>query len=840
MGRARRGLWRISAGRWSMNRELAGFTLVLFLVTAFAGCAQPPVRKADFAVAPVPYKDVQVADSFWTPRMENNRNVSIPGMLERSDKSGRNPESRLLEAACYVLATHPDPALRSRLDGYLDRSIERIRSRKQIWSSEGDGDFFAAGNFLELGVAYYEATGSRKMLDVAIEIADDLDSVFGPAGRHDISNHEGIKIGLLRLYRATGNDRYLRLARFFLDTRGNPASRSVMYGPYAQDHAPVKSQPRAIGHSVRATYLYTPLTEIAALTADQEYAQADERIWEDAVSKRTYLTGGIGSYRDEEDYGDDYDLPNLSAWNEICAAYGNVFWNQKLFLLRQDAKFIDVMERTLYNAFLVGVSLGGDTYLYQAPLRTYGAFARQTSFGPNCCPPNLARLLPRLGGLVYAQGDQGLYVNLFVGSKAEIRMKDAPVTVTQETKYPWEGAVKITLRPQEPRTFALFVRIPGWARNQPMPGSLYTYQPAPEKAVSLAVNGSAVPYTVEKGYARIEREWKAGDAVQLDLPMPVRRVTASEQVADDRGMVALERGPLVYCAEQADNPAGVFNLVLPDKGELQFTYRPDLLGGIGEIAGKAFEVTRGPNRTSIMQKEVGFHAIPYYAFSNRAAGEMSVWLAREAAKARIAPLPTIASTSRPTSSCGNGTVAENYPGNQPPTIARRFYPNSQDGSGDISAIFDQLEPANSEDGSAPFLRLHPQSGDQAWVQYDFARPAQVSSVDVYWKDDKQYCVLPAGWRLVYKEGNEWRPVVTAESYGVAGDRYNRISFQPVTTSALRIEIRLQAKVYKKGTLGPPDGNYLDQDFTWFEGGVIEWRVNPPAHPPGNYFLKNIN
>ncbi len=811
-----------------MRMNFIGFAWIAGIALLSAACAQTTVRKADYAVSPVSYKDVQVTDAFWTPRMENNRNVSIPGMLERFDKAGRNPELRLLEAACYALAKHPDPGLRSRIDGYLDKAIERIRSRKQIWSSDGDGDFFAAGNFLELGVAYFEATGDRKMLDVAIEIADDLDSVFGPDKRHDISNHEGIKIGLLRLYRCTGNDRYLRLAQFFLDTRGNPAGRSIMYGPYAQDHQPVKSQTRAIGHAVRATYLYTPLTDIAALTADPEYAQADERIWEDAVSKRTYLTGGIGSYRDEEDYGDDYDLSNLSGWNEICAAYGNTFWNQKLFLLQQDAKYIDVMERTLYNAFLVGVSLAGDTYLYQAPLRSYAGFARQSWFGPNCCPPNLARLLPQLGGLIYAHGDQSLYVNLFIGSKAEVRLKNTVLAVTQATRYPWDGAVTITVSPKQPQRFSVFVRLPGWARNQPMPGPLYRYLPAQEQAVSFLVNGSAASYAVEKGYARIEREWKAGDMIQLTLPMPVRRVLAAAQVAEDRGMVALERGPLVFCAEQADNPGGVFNLLLPENAELQFTYLPDLLGGIGAIAGKALALSRGPDRSSIVKREVGFKAIPYYAFSNRSVGEMSVWLAGEAARAKIAPRPTIASTSRASSSCGNGTVAENYPGNQPPTIERRFYPLSQDGSGEISAICDQIEPVNSEDGSAPFLRLHPQSGSQAWVQYDFARPAQVSSVDVYWKDDKQYCVLPASWRLLYKDGSSWKPVATTAQYPVTKDQFDTVSFHPVTTSALRIEIQLQAKVYKKGTLGPPDGNYLTQDLTWYEGGVIEWRVNPPA------------
>jgi uncharacterized protein len=808
-----------------MKKNVLTFSGIAVLALLFVACTKTGAGKPDYLIAPVPYKNVQINDAFWTPRLDNNRAVSIPVMFDRFDKTGRGPDLRLIEGACYILARDPDAGLRSRVDSYLDRAIKRIRSRKQIWSSAGDGDFFAAGNFLELGVAYYEATGSRKLLDVAIEIADDLDVVFGPGKRHDISNHEGIKIGLLRLYRCTGNDRYLRLAKFFLDTRGNPAGRTIMYGPYAQDQEPVKSQTRAIGHAVRATYLYAPLTDIAALTGDPEYASADERIWNDALSKRTYLTGGVGSYRDEEDYGDDYDLPNLGAWNEICAAYGNTLWNQRLFLLKQDGQYMDVLERTLYNAFLVGVSLRGDTYLYQAPLKTYGSFARQAWFGPNCCPPNVARLLPQIGGLIYAQGDQSLYVNLFIGSSAEVRLKENPLTVAQETRYPWDGAVTIRISPQKPVTFAAFVRIPGWARNQPIPGSLYRNLSAPEQPFALAINGSPATLPVEKGYVKIEREWRAGDTIRLDLPMPVRRVLAAEQVAENRGMVALERGPLVYCAEQADNPGGVFNLVLPDNAALQFAFRPDFMGGVGAITGKALTVGRGPNRVSTVKQETNITAIPYYAFANRSQGEMSVWLAREDAKAAIPPPPSIASTSRATSSCGNGTVAENYPGNRPPTIEQRFYPSSQDGSGDIRAIQDQREPVDSMDGAAPFLRLHPQSGDRAWIQYDFAKPEKVSSVEIYWKDDKQYCVPPQGWRLLYKDGNEWKPVSTADPYPAAKDQFNKVSFAPVATSALRVEIQLQAKVYRKGTLGPPDGNYLAQDLTWYECGIIEWRVN---------------
>ena len=808
-----------------MKLSLLGSTCFGAIVLFFYSCQQSARPASDYAVSPVPFKDVQVSDSFWTPRMEINRTVSIPGLFDRYEQKGQNPDLRLIEAACYVLARDPDPALRSRVDATLDRAIEQIRSRKQVWSSEGDGDFFWAGHFLELAGAYYETTGSRKLLDVAIEIGDDLDAVFGPGKRHDISNHEGIKIGLIRLYRSTGNDKYLKLAQFFLETRGNPANRQRMYGPYAQDHEPVKSQSRAIGHAVRATYLYIPLTDIAALTGDVEYIRADERIWDDAVSRRTFLTGGIGSYRDEEDYGDEFDLPNLTCWNEICAAYGSTIWNQRLFQLRQDAKYVDVLERTLYNGFLVGVSLDGQKYLYQSPLRAYGDFSRQSWFGPNCCPPNLVRLLPQLGGLIYAGGNQSLYVNLFVGSRAQVKVGDTPVSLAQETRYPWEGSVQIAVDPQKPMKFALFVRIPGWARNEPMPGGLYRYLPAPEEKIALSVNGADFAYTLDKGYARIERDWKAGDTIRLNLPMGVRRVLSADPVADNRGMVALERGPLVYCVEQADNPGGVFNLQLTDDANLAFSYREDLLGGLGEIKGKALALGRGANRAAAVKAPTDFTAIPYFAFGNRGPGEMSVWLAREESKAWIQPAPTIASTSKATSSCGNGTVAENYPGNRPPTIEHRFYPSSQDGSGDIRAISDQLAPVNSADGSAPFLRLHPQSGDRAWVQYDFAKPSRVSSVEVYWKDDKQVCVLPASWRLLYKDGDEWKPVAATGPYGVERDRFNQVAFQPVNTPALRLEIQLKGKLYKKGDLGPPDGNYMAEDLTWYECGIIEWRVN---------------
>jgi len=808
-----------------MKRLALIFLTSLLAAIIFFGCTQGGPAETDYPITPVSYRDVEITDPFWTPILDTTRTVTLPYLLDMAEKSGRAPGTRLIEAACYFLAQKPDPALRARIDASLDSIIERMRQRKQEWHSRGDGSLSGAGGLFLAAVAYHQVTGNRKLLDVAVEIADDLDAVFGPDKRHDISNHEGVKMGLVSLYRETGDRKYLDLAEFFLGERGNwEKSGRTSFGSYAQDHEPVKQQTRAIGHCVRATYLYNPLTDIAVLMDDAEYAQAAERIWEDAVTKRTYLTGGIGSYRDHEDYGDDYDLPNLACWNEICAAVGNVWWNHRLFLFKKDAKYLDVMERVLYNGLLVGVSLEGDTFLYQAPLKAYGSFARQPRFGPNCCPPNITRCLASLGNLIYAADDQGIYINLFIGSKAQVELKQTAVVIQQETKYPWDGAVKVLINPEQEKKFAVFLRIPGWARGEAMPGGLYRFDDIENPGFTLLVNGEPASYVLDNGFARIERKWAQGDAVELELPMSVHKVSADERVADDRGMVALQRGPIVFCAEGIDNGGKIFNLLVPDGADFAYAFRPDLLNGVGTVTGKVQALSRGADAVSVERQEQNFVAIPYYAFGNRGTGEMAVWLAHEESKVVLPPVPTIASTSRATSSCGNGTVAENYPGQDPPTIARRFYPSTQDGSGDISAIYDQIEPVNSEDGSSTYLRLRPQSGDQAWVQYDFAEPAQVSSVEVYWKDDKQYCVLPSAWRLLYKGGNEWKPVETADAFGVEGDTFNTVRFEPVTTQALRIEIQLQPRTYETGLLGPPDANWMREDIVWYEGGIIEWRV----------------
>jgi hypothetical protein len=809
-----------------MKRTLSVVCFLVILVTLSGACSRPSPSRFDYPVRAVPFVDVDIADGFWTPRLENNRTITVPFLFSGYEKR-KASDSRLIEAGAYLLARRPDPNFQRRVAAMLDRALENYRRRVpgNRWNDLLDGELYAAGHFFEAAVAFHQATGDRTYLDAAAGIADDIGAVFGPDKRRDVSQHEEVKIGLVRLARQTSRKTYLDLAKYFLDERGYSRNGRILYGDYAQDHKPVLEQERAIGHAVRAMYLYVALTDLAAYTGEAGYGAAARRIWDDAVSKRTYLTGGVGTYRDFEDFGDDYELPNLGCWNEICAAVGNVLWNHRLFLLNRDGKYIDMLERILYNGLLAGVSLTGDTFLYQAPLKAYGSFARQPWFGPNCCPPNLARTLAHLGDFIYAVGpDDEVFVNLFIGSRARVKTRGSTIAIAQETSYPWDGNVRISVDPEDPRTFALKVRVPGWAQERPMPGGLYRYAADPVQPVAILINGRPANIAIVNGFAEIKREWEKGDLVDVRFPMAVRRILADDRVADDRGMVALEHGPIVYCAEGVDNGGRVFNLLIPDAVSLTFAFDRNILGGIGTIRGSITALDRAQDRVSLERRSHDLLAIPYYAFANRDTGEMAVWLASVESRALPPSAATLASTARLSSSCGSGSIADNYPGRDVPAIAKRFFPGAQDGSGDLNAAVDQSVPLNSLDGSSTYLRLRPQSGDKAWVECGFPTAERVSSVEVYWKDNKEYCLVPKAWRLLYKDGNDWKPVLAETPYGVEKDRFNRVSFKTIFTSGLRLDIELQGKTFKKGDLGPPDANYLDQDLIWHEGGVIEWRI----------------
>jgi uncharacterized protein len=404
---------------------------------------------------------------------------------------------------------------------------------------------------------------------------------------------------------------------------------------YAQDHLPVLEQKEAVGHAVRAGYMYSAMADVGALAGDEAYVKALGTLWEDVVFRKMYLTGGLGARRDNEGYGEAYELPNLSAYAETCAAIAGAMWNHRMFLLHGDAKYLDVLERILYNGFLSGVSLDGERFFYPNPLAADGKRAfnmrqkgRSEWFDCSCCPTNVVRFLPSVPGYVYGQRDGDLFVNLFLAGKAELDVAGAKVTVQQETRYPWEGKVRIVLEPARPAELAVRVRIPGWAQGRPVPGDLYRYADAATPAFTVAVNGQPVKPELEQGFAVLRRTWKRGDAIELDLPMPVRRVLSHDKVAANAGRVALERGPVVYCAEAVDNGGRVFNLVLPDDAKLEARPRPDLLGGMTVLAGRALALHPAEDGRSVVTREQDFQAVPYYAWAHRGEGEMAVWLPR--------------------------------------------------------------------------------------------------------------------------------------------------------------------------------------------------------------------
>jgi hypothetical protein len=454
------------------------------------------------------------------------------------------------------------------------------------------------------------------------------------------------------------------------------------------------------------------------------------------------------------------------------------YWNHRLFLLHGDAKFIDVMERTLYNGLISGVALDGKTFFYDNPLESNGQHARSPWFGVACCPGNITRFLASVPGYVYAHQGDTIYVNLYARGRADIETSDKrTVKLVQDTRYPWDGAVRITVTPESARRFPINLRIPGWARNEAVPSDLYRFTDRSTEPVTLAVNGERVHATESRGYMTIDREWKAGDVIALTLPMPVRRIVAHESVEADRGRVALQRGPVVYAAEWPDNPNGkVRNIVLPDTARLGSEFRPKLLGGVQVITGRAVGLAYDANG-QITKADQAFTAIPYATWANRGRGQMIVWLANRDDAARPTPWPTIAATSKVT------------------TSESRRYPGS---------INDGEDPRSSDD-TASYFDWTPKRGTSEWVEYAFAKPAKVSEMAVYWFDDTGHgrVRVPASWRALYKDGNSWKPLDGPDAYGVEKDRFNTVRFSPVTTTGLRLEVTMQPE---------------------HSAGIQEWRV----------------
>jgi len=771
--------------------------------------AAPLPAPSDYPLRPVPLDRVDITDGFWRPRMDANRNVSLRHCFDRMEGDGDFGVSKLVEGAAYMLRKRPDPEL----EAYVDERIERMVGSLRRRVGRPEESVRVSGHFLEAAVAYASATGKRRMLDAALELADEMDGVYGPGRATYISGHEGQKIGLVALYRSSGDERYWKLAKFFADQRGrDDYPRSGEYArdrTYAQDHEPVVEQSEVVGHCVRATFLYIAMTDIAALSGDQRYVRAVHRLWEDQTRHKTYLTGGIGSIRFHEQYGAPYELPNLAAWHETCASYGNAVWSHRLALLDQDARYADVMERVLYNGLLVGVSLRGDRFFYQNALKSFGDYARFEWINVPCCPPNVVRLLASLGSYVYAAGpDDALYVNLFVGSDARIDLDGTPVRVRQETRYPWDGAVRLRIDPARPASFPLHVRIPGWSRGEVLPGDLYRFMDGDPRPPTLRINGRAAPLLLVRGYAVANRAWQPGDVVELDLPMPVRRVTAHEAVEDDRGRVALQRGPLVYCAEWPDNGGRALNIVVPEGVPLGSRFRPDLLEGVQVIEGEVEAIQEDSRDESAPTAPHHLVAVPYHAWANRGMGEMAVWMARDAGGAWLPPRPPAPIVRVATS----GGVEKGWTG----------YNDQND---DLASIHDGREPLGSSDQAYRFFRMRPPEGEPAWLSYEFDAPTRVSSARVYFYDDRRFCRLPASWRLFFLDDEAWRPVTTRGAYPVELDAWSVVAFDPVMARAVKLFIEPRTVSYKAGEIGPPAAMFIDRDVAWRELGVIEWQVS---------------
>ena len=551
---------------------------------------------------------------------------------------------KVIEGASFSLSLHPDQDLEDYLDkligyvadaqeedGYIytartvnPEAVSAEREGLERWSNlKFNHELYNLGHMYEAAVAHHLATGKHNFLDIATKSADLIVEVFGSDKLRDVPGHQEVEVGLVKLYRVTGNEEYLELAKFFLDERGhyNGREENRLFGipGYAQDHLPVVEQKEAVGHSVRAAYMYAGMADVAALTGDEAYINALDAVWENVVCKKLYLTGGIGARHHGESFGDNYELPNATAYTETCAAIANIYWNHRMFLLHGDSKYIDVLERTLYNGFLSGISLSGDTFFYPNPLESDasyefnrdGGFRRNPWFECSCCPTNIVRLLPALPGYVLAQKDETVYVNLFVSGTEELSLNGQTIQLKQEGHYPWDGYIKLTVETEQAVKFNLALRIPGWAQGQPVPGDLYHYLEAPSAKISLKLNGEEQALDMDKGYAVLGRTWQSSDVVELSLPMPINRVISHKEVAENKGKVAVERGPIVYCAEAVDNGGQALELERADKTALQSERRDDLLGGITVIKGE------------------GIRLIPYYAWAHREVGEMVVWLERE-------------------------------------------------------------------------------------------------------------------------------------------------------------------------------------------------------------------
>jgi len=792
--------------------------LVLSLIIACVSLSASGQKQqaSGYPISPVPFTSVKVTPgTFWGQRLEASRKVTIPLAFSKCESEGRyknfdNAAAHLkdsskvfkvngvgysfddtdpyktLEGAAYILQTYPD----KKLEAYCDSVIDIIGSAQEPdgylytartqnpadphhwagdkrWVKEEDlsHELYNLGHMVEGAVAYWQATGKRKFLDIACRYADVACKEVGPNPGQMcvVPGHQIAEMAMARLYLATGQKRYLDFAKFLLDYRG----KTTITHDYSQAHKPVIEQDEAVGHAVRAAYMYAGMADVAALTGDKDYIKAIDAIWDNIVTKKLYITGGIGATNNGEAFGANYELPNMSAYCETCAAIGNVYVNYRLFLLHGESKYYDVLERTLYNGLISGVSLEGNGFFYPNPLESMGQHQRQAWFGCACCPSNICRFIPSLPGYIYAVKGKDVYLNLFLSNSATLDVAGKKLSLTQKTEYPWNGETVLKIDKNTVGEFNLKIRIPGWLRNKAVPSDLYQYTDGKRLGYSFIINGVTVPLLISKdGYVNIERKWKKGDEVIICFDMEPRVVRANNKVAADRGKVAIERGPLVYCAEHPDNNFDIMGALINQ--EPQFTL------GKGEVAGTPITTLITDAQTLNFSKQGKLETqdqtltlIPYYAWCHRGSGKMRVWLPQDLNATTPSQPATLASESKVSSS------TERMPA--------------------LSAINDRLVPKDENDRSVPYTHWWPKNSTTEWLGYEFPQVSKVQSATVYWYDDGPWggCRVPQSWRILYQDAQgEWQPVSGADQYPTDKGSACTVNFDPVSTKALRLEVKL--------------------------------------------------
>jgi|WetSurMetagenome_2_1015567.scaffolds.fasta_scaffold00694_9 uncharacterized protein len=796
---------------------IAAFSVIMVMSQS---CDKKP-SSGDYPIRPVPFTSVKLTDNFWAPRIKKNALVTIPIAFGFCESTGRvknfeiaggldtgkfqtiypfddSDVFKIIEGASYSLQTLPDPKLDAYLDsliwkiglaqeddGYLytNRTISEMHGGKNLheWANKSrwlndsisSHELYNLGHLYEAAAAHFEATGKRTLLDIALKSADLVNKDFGPEGLKVYPGHQVIEMGLVKLYRVTGEKKYLDLARFFLDIRG-PGGQQ-----YNQAQKKVVDQTEAVGHSVRATYMYSGMADIAAIEKDDAYLNAITKIWEDIVYGKIYLTGGIGATGGNEGFGNPFELPNMSAYCETCASIGDIFFNHRLFLLHGQTKYIDILEKTLYNSMLSGVSLSANRFFYPNPLESNGQHERSAWFGCACCPSNIARFVPAIPGYVYAVTDKELYVNLFISNDAGIMLGGRKVKISQKANFPWEGKVELAIDPESGFKFDLKIRVPGWALNEAVPGGLYKFRDQNSAPLKLLVNGENSEIIMANGYMLISRKWKPGDNVVIDFPMPIREVMADERIKEDIGKIAIQRGPVIYCAEWPDNNTGnILDLLIKKDAKYTTEFVPSLLNGTQIIKTTGFQTKRTLDDKIETLKEENVVLIPYALWNNRGAGQMMVWLPTSTQATHPLPAPTIANRSK--------------------VRATRMTKT-------LFAVNDQIHPLNSNRESVSHYDWWPDKDKWEWVEYDFKKPETISKTKVYWFDDGPDggCRIPDEWEILYLVGNIWEPVIARTPYKVTKNGCDSLLFKPVNASAVKIKVKLNKE---------------------FSSGIYEWVV----------------